>query len=77
VLALWARVRPKLQAAAESLPLHAAARLAPAELQALDEILLTTVPELRRLTSARAPPPPPPPPPKAAAAATAPRPAGA
>ena len=52
VRALWRRVRPQTQSAMASLELAQLEGLTPAELEKLDAILQTTVPELRRLTSA-------------------------
>ena len=55
VRALWRRVRPAIQQAVGTLALNELERLAPAELDQLDEILEQKVPELRRLTSHSAP----------------------
>lgn len=52
VRSLWRRVRPQTQTAVSSLRLEELPGLSPTELARLDEILQTTVPELRRLTSA-------------------------
>ena len=58
--ALWWRVRPKLQRSLETLTLDALERLSTSDVTALDDVLQTHVPELRRLASAGTPPPTPP-----------------